>query len=183
MPFFKKNVDLNFVISKEHWLEWLMFGMQIQLKEYKAENDRLLEELDMNKTKYFDLKRQEQMRNMNETENLSHQQTQGPHSLPNRKLGGGFNATTHWWIVLDIKNTFTILPLKPQNESRSEVIPFSLLMGKDSKGVCALKSMKMPQIKMWMIMSICCQPWNFQACMGCYHMLYVRSKDEWNKDK
>jgi hypothetical protein len=72
-----------------------MFGMQIQLKQYKAENDRLLEELDMNKTKYFDLKRQEQMRNMNETEILSHQQTQGPHSLPNRKLGGGFNANTH----------------------------------------------------------------------------------------
>jgi hypothetical protein len=49
----------------------------------------------MTKTKYFDLKRQEQMRNMNETENLPNQQTQGPHSLPNRKLGGGFNATTH----------------------------------------------------------------------------------------
>ncbi len=60
---------------------------------------------------------------------------------------------------------------------------FIATMGNDSKGVCALKSMKMPQIKMWMIISICCQPSNFQACTGCYHMVYVRSKDEWNKDK
>jgi hypothetical protein len=60
---------------------------------------------------------------------------------------------------------------------------FIATMGKDSKAVCALKSMKMPQIKMWMLISTCCRAWNFQACMGCYHMVYVRSKDEWNKDK